>query len=84
MRHCCRKQIKSTAMILDLTARELSAKCDAAFGRQSSSGVEQRTHKPLVGGSIPSSGTILRSKSPKVGSEHRMVFSVALAKEDFS
>ena len=24
---------------------------------QSSSGVEQRTHKPLVGGSIPSSGT---------------------------
>jgi hypothetical protein len=27
-------------------------------GRQSSSGVEQRTHKPLVGGSNPSSGTI--------------------------
>ena len=26
--------------------------------RQSSSGVEQRTHKPLVGGSNPSSGTI--------------------------
>ena len=26
-------------------------------GCQSSSGVEQRTHKPLVGGSIPSSGT---------------------------
>src|SRR6266487_4914424 len=26
-------------------------------GRQSSSGVEQRTHKPLVGGSNPSSGT---------------------------
>src|SRR6185436_5953405 len=25
--------------------------------RQSSSAVEQRTHKPLVGGSIPSSGT---------------------------
>jgi hypothetical protein len=30
-------------------------------GCQSSSGVEQRTHKPLVGGSIPSSGTSLRS-----------------------
>jgi hypothetical protein len=28
------------------------------FGCQSSSGVEQRTHKPLVGGSNPSSGTI--------------------------
>jgi hypothetical protein len=30
-----------------------------AFGAgcQSSSGVEQRTHKPLVGGSNPSSGT---------------------------
>ena len=28
--------------------------------RQSSSGVEQRTHKPLVGGSIPSSGTNLQ------------------------
>ena len=51
-------------MILRLTARELSAKCNAAFGRQSSSGVEQRTHKPLVGGSIPSSGTSLRG-APK-------------------
>ena len=30
-----------------------------AFGCQSSSAVEQRTHKPLVGGSIPSSGTSL-------------------------
>jgi hypothetical protein len=30
------------------------------FGCQSSSGVEQRTHKPLVGGSNPSSGTSLR------------------------
>src|SRR6266566_8193067 len=28
---------------------------------QSSSGVEQRTHKPLVGGSNPSSGTTFRS-----------------------
>jgi hypothetical protein len=28
-----------------------------AAGCQSSSGVEQRTHKPLVGGSNPSSGT---------------------------
>ena len=76
-------------MILRLTARELSAEYNAAFGRQSnsgvraapkafevgrdrdkteqnfvmgsqsSSGVEQRTHKPLVGGSIPSSGTNL-------------------------
>ena len=27
------------------------------MGCQSSSGVEQRTHKPLVGGSNPSSGT---------------------------
>ena len=29
----------------------------ARIGCQSSSGVEQRTHKPLVGGSNPSSGT---------------------------
>src|SRR5512138_3933813 len=36
-------------------------------GCQSSSGVEQRTHKPLVGGSIPSSGTTFSrpSASPK-------------------
>jgi hypothetical protein len=30
--------------------------------RQSSSGVEQRTHKPLVGGSIPSSGTSFKNR----------------------
>ena len=30
-------------------------------GCQSSSGVEQRTHKPLVGGSNPSSGTTLKA-----------------------
>ena len=33
-----------------------------AKGCQSSSGVEQRTHKPLVGGSNPSSGTNLKVK----------------------
>ena len=44
-------------MILGLTARKLSAKWNPAVDCQSSSGVEQRTHKPLVGGSIPSSGT---------------------------
>jgi hypothetical protein len=32
-------------------------------GRQSSSGVEQRTHKPLVGGSNPSSGTTLKLRN---------------------
>ena len=41
----------------DLTAREMSAKYKTVFGGQSSSGVEQRTHKPLVAGSIPASGT---------------------------
>ena len=34
-------------------------------GCQSSSGVEQRTHKPLVGGSNPSSGTSF--KAPNQG-----------------
>ena len=33
------------------------APCPKPRGCQSSSGVEQRTHKPLVGGSNPSSGT---------------------------
>ena len=41
----------------DLTAGGLCAKWIAVFGCQSSSGVEQRTHKPLVGGSIPPAGT---------------------------
>ena len=31
--------------------------CSGVQASQSSSGVEQRTHKPLVGGSNPSSGT---------------------------
>src|SRR6476646_8502786 len=40
--------------------REMNLLALEAFGAgcQSSSGVEQRTHKPLVGGSNPSSGTI--------------------------
>src|ERR1051325_9130006 len=42
-----------------LTQRQSSTKY--LCGCQSSSGVEQRTHKPLVGGSIPSSGTISSS-----------------------
>ena len=37
------------------------------FRRQSSSGVEQRTHKPLVGGSNPSSGTIRMLRPGKPG-----------------
>ena len=49
----------------DLTVCQLSAKCNTAFGCQSSSGVEQRTHKPLVGGSIPSSGTNFHLKCSK-------------------
>jgi hypothetical protein len=48
-----------------LTERKLCAKCESVFGRQSSSGVEQRTHKPLVAGSIPASGTSLRSTISK-------------------
>src|SRR5215831_10097770 len=44
---------------LDLTAGNLSV--NYFRGCQSSSGVEQRTHKPLVGGSIPSSGTTFYS-----------------------
>ena len=56
-----------------LTWEGLSAKYFG--GCQSSSGVEQRTHKPLVGGSIPSSGTILRYEeqqgSMSAGSMHQ-------------
>lgn len=50
-----------------LTWEGLSAKYFG--GCQSSSGVEQRTHKPLVGGSIPSSGTNLSSEHSR---ERRM------------
>ena len=46
---------KEAQLSLSLTWEGLSAKY--FDGCQSSSGVEQRTHKPLVGGSIPSSGT---------------------------
>src|SRR6266542_1377625 len=42
--------------ILRLTLPVRTRKNRAPVG-QSSSAVEQRTHKPLVGGSIPSSGT---------------------------
>ena len=38
----------------------------AAFGCQSSSVVEQRTHKPLVGGSNPSSGTIQNPNETRI------------------
>lgn len=34
--------------------------------RQSSSVVEQRTHKPLVAGSIPASGTTFRKKAARI------------------
>ena len=35
-------------------------------GGQSSSAVEQRTHKPLVVGSIPSSGTTLKANKTSI------------------
>src|SRR4051812_36324972 len=48
------------------------------FLRQSSSGVEQRTHKPLVGGSNPSSGTIPQSLQEHFStSEHKRLSQVA-------
>jgi hypothetical protein len=43
--------------ILRLTARGLFAEYEAVLGCQRSSVVEQRTHKPLVGGSNPPAGT---------------------------
>src|SRR6185369_4307343 len=52
----------TTPACFGLTDRDLCAKCTSVFGCQSSSGVEQRTHKPLVAGSIPASGTILRKR----------------------
>jgi hypothetical protein len=56
-------------------------------GRQSSSGVEQRTHKPLVGGSNPSSGTtfnMLRTKGTKIMEiiEYKTAVSTDLANLD--
>src|SRR5882762_9686439 len=41
----------------------MSAEYKTVFGGQCSSGVEQRTHKPLVGGSIPPTGTTRKPTS---------------------
>ena len=49
-----------------LTVREMSAKYETVSGGQCSSGVEQRTHKPLVGGSIPPTGTILKRNKIRI------------------
>ncbi len=46
---------------------------------QSSSGVEQRTHKPLVGGSNPSSGTILKTSENAVNSGVKPTFCTSIA-----
>ena len=53
------KRIRSASHEIGLTHAACSTKYQS--GCQSSSGVEQRTHKPLVGGSIPSSGTIFKA-----------------------
>jgi hypothetical protein len=51
--------------VLGMDCGTVHAPCGSlAHHCQSSSGVEQRTHKPLVGGSIPSSGTIPNPTKP--------------------
>ncbi len=48
----------ATSKILGFDTGHAPVEFYALPGSQSSSAVEQGTHKPLVGGSIPSSGTI--------------------------
>ena len=60
---------RTTGRIIRFDTRGTSG--NHAPGCQSSSGVEQRTHKPLVGGSIPPSGTILTESLMIVGDNLR-------------
>ena len=54
--------------------------CASCLDCQSSSGVEQRTHKPLVGGSNPSSGTSF--KTAQILCKNRVRPTVAVAAGD--